>query len=240
MELWERVLVVGIVLAVTVVAARVIDRRMARGDRSPQALTRYRVLRRSVSAAVITFGVLSALLVIPQVRALAGALLASSAVLGLIVGFASQRTLGNFVAGLMIAFTQPLRLGDVVEVGGVEGVVEEIGLIYTFIRTEDNARLVIPNEKLASDTIRNSTIRSPAKFAQVTVQVPATTDLDSVVESLRAEAPGDRDEVFVSSLEGTPTLTVRVWTESEHAAERLEHELRRRVHGRLRAQGLFA
>lgn len=240
MELWERLLVVGIVLAVTLVAARLIDRRMSRGDRSPQALTRYRVLRRSISAAVITFGALSALLVIPQVRALAGALLASSAVLGLIVGFASQRTLGNFVAGLMIAFTQPLRLGDVVEVSGVEGVVEEIGLIYTFIRTEENARLVIPNEKLASDTIRNSTIRSPAKFAQVTVQVPATTDLDSAVESLRAEAPGERDEVFVSSLEGMPTVTVRVWTESEDAAERLEHDLRRRVHGRLRAQGLFA
>ena len=110
---------------------------------------------------------------IPQVRAVAGGLLASSAVLGLIIGFASQRTLGNFVAGLMIAMTQPVRLGDWVEVSGVEGAVEEIGLMYTFIRTEDNARLVIPNEKLASDTIRNSTIRSAAKYAQVTVQVPS-------------------------------------------------------------------
>jgi small-conductance mechanosensitive channel len=240
MELWERLVVVGIVLGATLVAARVIDRRMTRGGRSPQTITRYRVLRRSITAAVVTFGVLSALLVIPQVRALAGALLASSAVLGLIVGFASQRTLGNFVAGLMIAFTQPLRLGDVVEVGGVEGVVEEIGLIYTFIRTEENARLVIPNEKLASDTIRNSTIRSPAKFAQVTVQVPATTDLGSVVESLRPDAPGERDAVYVSSLDGAPTVTVRVWAESEAAADRLEHDLRLRVHGRLREQGLFA
>jgi len=194
----------------------------------------------SIAAAIVTFGLLSALLVIPQVRTLAGALLASSAVIGLIVGFASQRTLGNFVAGLMIAFTQPLRLGDLVEVGGVEGVVEEIGLMYTFIRTADNGRLVIPNEKLASDTIRNSTIRSPAKFAQVTVQVPSTTDLGSVVESLRSEAAGERDEVFVSSLEGTPTLTVRVWTESEAAAEQLEHGLRVRVHSRLREQGVFA
>jgi small conductance mechanosensitive channel len=240
MELWERLVVVGIVLALTLVVARVIDRRMSGGDRSARTITRYRVLRRSIVAAIVTFGILSALLVIPQVRALAGALLASSAVLGLIVGFAAQRTLGNFVAGLTIAFTQPLRLGDVVEVAGVEGVVEEIGLMYTFIRTDDNARLVIPNEKLASDTIRNSTIRSPAKFAQVTVQVPPTTDLSTLVETLRPEVPGERDEVFVSSLEGTPTLTVRVWTESEAAAERLEHDLRLRVHGRLREQGVFA
>lgn len=240
MEIWQRLLVVGIVLALTLVAARVIDRRMARGDRSPQTLTRYRVLRRSIAAAIVTFGILSALLVIPQVRALAGALLASTAVIGLVVGFAAQRTLGNFVAGLMIAFTQPLRLGDWIEVDGEEGAVEEIGLMYTFIRARDNTRLVIPNEKLASDTIRNSTIRSPAKFAQVIVQVPPTTDLGSLVEALRPEASGARDEVFVSSIEGSPTLTLRVWTESEAAAERREQELRLRVHDRLRKQGLFA
>ncbi len=240
MELWQRLLVVGIVVGVASMLARVIDRRMVGRDRSPAALTRYRVLRRSITVVILTFGVLSALLVIPQIRALAGGLLASSAVLGLIIGFASQRTLGNFVAGLMIAMTQPLRLGDWVEVDGVEGTVEEISLIYTFIRTADNARLVIPNEKLASDTIRNSTIRSPAKYAQVTIQVPPTTDLGPLLASLREETPGERDEVLVSSLGGSPTVTLRAWTENEAAAERLEHDLRLRVHDRLRTQGLFA
>ena len=240
MELWERLVVVAIVIGLAIVLARLIDRRLVRRDTSPAALTRYRVLRRSITAAIVFFGVLSALLVIPQVRAVAGGLLASSAVLGVIIGFASQRTLGNFVAGLMIALTQPLRLGDWVEVDGVGGTVEEISLIYTFIRTEDNARLVIPNEKLASDTIRNSTIRSPAKYAQVTVQVPPATDLGSLLAVLREEASGERDEVFVSSIEGSPTLTLRAWAESETAAERLEHDLRLRVHSRLRTQGLYA
>ncbi len=240
MELWQRLLVIGIVLAVTATVARLLDRRIMRADRSAGAMTRYRVLRRTIAVVIVTFGVLSALLVIPQVRAVAGGLLASSAVLGLIVGFASQRTLGNFVAGLMIAFTQPLRLGDWVEVGGVEGAVEEIGLMYTFIRTEDNARLVIPNEKLASDTIRNSTIRSAAKYAEVTVQVPPSADLRSLVEALRSEVSGERDEVFVSSLEGSPTLTLRAWTESEPEAEKLERELRLRVHEQLHERGIYA
>ena len=240
MEPWQRLLVIAIVLALTFIAVRMIDRRIMGANRSPEALTRYRVLRRTIAAAIVTVGLLSALLVIPQVRAVAGGLLASSAILGLIIGFASQRTLGNFVAGLMIAMTQPLRLGDWVAVGGVEGSVEEIGLMYTFIRTEDNARLVIPNEKLASDTITNSTIRSAAKYAEVTVQVPPTSDLRQLVEDLREEAPGDRDEVFVSSLEGSPTLTIRAWTENEAAAEELEHDLRLRAHGRLRARGIFA
>ena len=240
MELWQRLLVIGIVLGVTATVTRLLDRRIMRADRSAGAMTRYRVLRRTLAAVIVTFGLLSALLVIPQVRAVAGGLLASSAVLGLIVGFASQRTLGNFVAGLMIAFTQPLRLGDWVEVGGVEGAVEEIGLMYTFIRTEDNARLVIPNEKLASDTIRNSTIRSAAKYAEVTVQVPPSADLRSLVEALRPEVPGERDEVFISSLEGSPALTLRAWTESEAAAAKLEQELRLRVHERLRERGVYA
>jgi small-conductance mechanosensitive channel len=240
MEPWQRLLVIGVVLAMTIVVARMIDRRILGANRSPGAMTRYRVLRRTISVGIVTIGLLSALLVIPQVRAVAGGLLASSAILGLIIGFASQRTLGNFVAGLMIATTQPLRLGDWVEVGGVEGAVEEIGLMYTFIRTEDNARLVIPNEKLASDTIRNSTIRSAAKYAEVTVQVPLSADLPTLVDALRAEVPGERDEVFVSSLDGSPTLTLRAWTESEPAAEQLERDLRLRVHTRLRELGTYA
>ena len=240
MEPWQRLLVILIVVGLALVLARLIDQRIMRANRSPEAMTRYRVLRRTLTAGIILIGVLSALLVIPQVRAVASGLLASSAILALIIGFASQRTLGNFVAGLMIAMTQPLRLGDWVEVGGVAGAVEEIGLMYTFIRTEDNARLVIPNEKLASDTITNSTIRSAAKFAEVTVQVPPSADLRQLVEDLRTEVPGERDEVFVSSLDGSPTLTLRVWTESEAASEKLEHELRLRAHARLRERGIFA
>jgi len=240
MELWQRLLVFAFVLALTLLVARLVDRRFLGKDRSPETLTRYRVLRRSITATIVTLGLLSALLIIPQVRAVAGGLLASGAVLGLILGFASQRTLGNFIAGLMIAMTQPLRLGDWVEVDGERGEVEEIGLMYTFIRTEDNARVVIPNEKLASDTIRNSTIRSASKYAQVTVQVPLSADLRSLVDDLRAEAPGERDDVFVSALDGAPALTVQVWADSEQAAAQLERDLRLRVHERLRAQGVFA
>src|SRR5438270_2458934 len=131
MPLWHRLVVVGAVLLVTGIVARLVDARIARRDLDPVQKTRYRVLRRTVATSVVFVGLLSALLVILQVRAVAGGLLASSAVIGLVIGFASQRTIGNFVAGILIAFTQPLRLGDRVEVGGEGGVVEEIGLTYT-------------------------------------------------------------------------------------------------------------
>jgi small-conductance mechanosensitive channel len=238
MPLWHRLVIVGVVMLITIAVARLIDRRIARRQLAPEAITRYRILRRSVTVTIVFVGLLSALLVIPQVRAVAGGLLASSAVLGIVVGFASQRTLGNFVAGLLIAFSQPVRLGDDVVVEGTPGVVEEIGLTYTFVRTENGDRLVIPNEKLASDTIRNSTIRSREKVAEITVQVPLDRDVGAVVDRLR----GLREDadVFVSDLAGAATIVVRARVEDEPAAERLERELRLRAHEVLRAEGVYA
>src|SRR6266480_1295197 len=238
MPLWQRLVIVGVVLVVTTVVARLIDRRIARRDLPPEAITRYRVVRRSVTTAIVFVGLLSALLVIPQVRAVAGGLLASSAVVGIVVGFASQRTLGNFVAGLLIAFTQPLRLGDDVVVEDTEGIVEEIGLIYTFVRTRNGDRLVIPNETLASDTIRNSTIRSREKVAEISIQIPLGRDVGAVVDRLRG-LRADAD-VFVSDLAGNATIVVRARVEDEPAAERLERELRLRAHEVLRAEGVYA
>jgi small conductance mechanosensitive channel len=240
MPLWQRLVIVGCVVLASAVLAKLVDLRMARRQLEAGAATRYRVLRRSVMITIVFVALMSSLLVIPQVRAIAGGILASSAILGLIIGFASQRTLANFAAGILIAFTQPLRLGDRVAVDGVEGIVEEIGLTYTFIRTDDDSRLVIPNEKLASDTIRNATIVDRAQLAEITVQVPLNSDLDAVVELLSSEADAEREgEVFVSGLDGHATLTVRELASDPVAAELLEHDLRRRVHARLRESGIF-
>jgi small-conductance mechanosensitive channel len=238
---WARVVTAAAVIAVTVVVARLIDRRMAKRELAPEAITRYQVLRRSVTAAIVALGILSALLVIPQVRTVAGAILASGAVIGLVVGFAAQRTLGNFIAGLLIAFTQPLRIGDLVEIDGTPGVVEQISLTYTFIRTRDDIRLVIPNEKLASDTIKNASIVSREKLAQVTLQVPLDKDLSAAVDALRElvdDAP--RGAVLVSDLGDKATITVRASAEDAVAAERLESDLRLKAHERLRAAGVLA
>jgi small-conductance mechanosensitive channel len=240
MPSWQRLAIVIAVLVLTAIAARLIDRRMAKRELPPEIATRYRVLRRSVTVAVFFVGILSALLVIPQVRAVAGGLLASSAVLGIVIGFASQRTIGNFVAGLLIAFTQPIRLGDRVEVDDLAGNVEEIGLTYTFIRTDEGSRLVIPNEKLASDTILNSTIVSREKVAEITLQVPLDKDLRSVVELLGESVADERaPDVIVMALNGSATIVVRVAADGPREADRLESELRLRAHERLRAAGVF-
>ena len=109
----ERLAVAGVVLLAALVLARIVDRIIARRfELRPETLTLYRVVRRTVFAVIVGVGVLSALLLIPPVRAVAGTILASSAVIALVVGLAAQTTLANFVAGILVAFAQPLRLGD--------------------------------------------------------------------------------------------------------------------------------
>jgi small-conductance mechanosensitive channel len=241
MPAWERSVIVVAVLVATAVVAKLIDHAIAKRELDPAARTRYRILRRTVTAGIFAVGVFSALLVIPQVRAIAGGLLASSAVIGLVIGFAARTTLGNFVAGVLIAFTQPVRLGDEVVLGEDVGTVEEIGLTYTFVRTEDNARLVIPNERLASDTIRNTTIVDRTTVAEVTVQVPLTQDLDAVVGVLQEQVRDERDpDVEVLGLAEKVTVAVRARAADEHEARRLESDLRLRTHRALLEAGMLA
>jgi small-conductance mechanosensitive channel len=243
---WKRATAVGVVIVLTLVIAKLADRAIARRlELPPEALTRYRVLRRTVVAAIVAVGVLSALLVIPEVRAVAGGVLASSAVVGLVIGMAARTTLANFVAGLLIAFTQPLRLGDEVRVDEASGTVEEIALTYTVIREAGGARYYVPNEKLASDTIRNATIAGAEQLAQVRFPVPLSADLDRVVTTLEEEAkaaaeamPGREPVARVTEVEdASAVVTVDAWTATARVAD-VASEIRLRTLRRLRSEGL--
>ncbi len=238
---WKHLVIAAVIFIAVSLAARLVDWWLARRPLPPEATTRYRVLRRTITTVFLVVGLFSALLAIPEVRAVAGGLLASSALLGIIVGFASQRTLGNVVAGLLIAFAQPVRIGDRVEYNGVDGVIEEIGLSYTFIRTLDRRRLVVPNEKLASDPIVNASIRSRETFAEVSVPLPLSTDVGAALDALRQDVADERDsDVYLDSLDGTATVIVRAAAPDELSAERLERDLRLRAHRRLRELGVWA
>ena len=103
--------------------------------------------------------------------------------------------------------TQPVRIGDRVTYANEEGVVEEIGLTYTFIRTLDRRRLVVPNSKLASDTDRQLVDPQPETFAEVKVPVPLAADLDAAIDALREDVAGERDADVYSA----PSTGRRPW-----------------------------
>lgn len=244
----ERAAAAGAVVVVALVVARLVDRAIARRlDLSPETLTRYRVLRRSTVATIVGVGILSALLVIPEVRAVAGTVLASSAIVALVVGLAAQSTLSNFVAGILIALQQPLRIGDAVSVAGASGTVEEIGLTYTLIRADDGSGAFVPNSKLASDTIRNATIASAAHLAAVRVPVPLSADLDRVLALLVDVArqapeavPRRHPTATVTTLEAAAAVvTIEAWAGSAAQAGDLAAWVRREAAERLRAEGIY-
>ncbi|HUC34801.1 MAG TPA: mechanosensitive ion channel family protein [Gaiellaceae bacterium] len=248
-DFWQHVLTAGIVVLVTLVLAKLVDRWLVRRLKlSPDVMTRYSVIRRTVVAGVVIVGVLSALLVIPEVQAVAGSILASSAVIALILGFAAQSTLSNAIAGILIAFTQPLRLGDVVEVGTATGTVEEIGLIYTLLRTGDGSRFYVPNTRMASDTIRNATLQSFEHRAEITIGVPVGSDLERVRDILVEEArrapeamPDKNPTATLSQVDPSAAVfTVEAWARSVGQAAKLASAVRAAVYKRLRSEGIYA
>ena len=111
---------------------------------------------------VATVAIWSVLSLYDITSELAKALLASSAVLALFAGLAFSTPLSNLGSGLLVSFTQPLRLGDRITVGGETGFVEEMALIYTTLVTDDARRIFVPNTQLTTSMIVNRTIKDPA------------------------------------------------------------------------------
>src|SRR5258708_21640997 len=100
--MWTRIAIAAGMILLAGVIAKLIDARISRRSLDPAVATRYRVLRRSTFSSIVFIGVMSALLVIPQVPAITGGILASCAVLWLVSGCAAQRTVGNFIAVILL------------------------------------------------------------------------------------------------------------------------------------------
>jgi small-conductance mechanosensitive channel len=117
--------------------------------------TRLRFLRRLVFFVVLVVLAMIALSQFTELRRLATGILASTAVLGLIVGFAAQHTIGNLVAGVQIAISQPFRIGDRISFEENEGRVTDITLSYTYVDPGDGSHFVIPNQLLVEGIVHN-------------------------------------------------------------------------------------
>jgi small-conductance mechanosensitive channel len=117
--------------------------------------TRLRFLRRLLILVVFLVLVAIALSQFTELKRLATGILASTAVLAAIVGFAAQHTIGNMVAGVQLAVSQPIKIGDRISFEEVEGRVADITLSYTYISPGDGTTVVIPNQMLVEGIIHN-------------------------------------------------------------------------------------
>ena len=186
-----------LILVVTTVLVVVVNRAMrgrvehltqaiGGGELSPVADTRLRFLRRLVEATIIVVGIALAVAQFTSVRSLATTILASSAIAAAVVGFAARQVLANAIAGMVLAVTQPLRIGDLVTFEGETGTVEDVSLTYTWLRTGSDARLIIPNERLAAGVLRNDSIRSPTVALEVSAWLAPDADETAALAAVAA------------------------------------------------------
>ncbi len=253
----DRLITIGAIIAAVVALAALSERWFRSQERRLEARyrgdfaaakTRFRVVRRVVVVVVILFGTLSALTTIPATGDIASALLASSAVAAVIAGFALRTPLGNVAAGIQLAFTQPFRLGDRIAAHGLAGVVEEIKLSYTVLRTDDGRRAYLPNEQLITTPIVNATIEDPTRAETATLPVAPDADLAAAAALLLAIAHAVPSRVAepaptVRVAEVTPQavlMAVTVWVADGTAAAEAGSSLRAEGAGRLHAAGMLA
>ena len=156
------------------------------GGLRPVLDTRLRFLRRAVEAFIVVVGVALAIAQFTDLDRLAGTVLASSALAAAVVGFASRQVLANAIAGVVLAVTQPLRIGDIVTFEDETGTVEDVTLTYTWLRTGSDARMIIPNERLAAGVLRNDSIRSPTVALEVMLWLSPEADEAAAVGLLEA------------------------------------------------------
>ncbi|MDO8211511.1 mechanosensitive ion channel family protein [Conexibacter sp. CPCC 206217] len=207
-------------LLIAVVVAWVVDRAIFhRGKRFAEAVmrddltsevdTRMRFLRRLTTLVILVIGAMTALAQFDALSQLATTVLASSALLAAVIGFAARQTLANLIAGVMLTIAQPLRIGDSVAIEEESGTVEDVRLNYTVVRGGDGHRVFIPNERLASGVLRNDSIVEPQIDLEVDLWLPLALDADAVLDAL-------------ARIEGTPVARI-----GEVASEGVRYTLSR-------------
>ena len=198
--------------------------------------TQLQVLRRIIVVVIVVIASACILMTFPKVRQLGTALLASAGIVGIVVGLAAQKTLGTFIAGLQIAFTQPIRLDDVVIVEGEWGRIEEITLTYVVVRIWDLRRLIVPITYFIEKPFQNWTRVSADILGTVFLYVDHTVPVDAIRAELQRILEGaewwDR-KVCVLQVTNTSERTVELralmsaedaslaWTLRCHVREKL-------------------
>jgi small conductance mechanosensitive channel len=237
----------AITIAVAVLVAIVVDRlligravraatRLDTGELSRETRTRLRLIRRLLFLAIILIGVALALSQFASIKRFATGVLASTAVLGIIIGFAARQVIANLVAGVVVAFTQPIRIGDLVSIGDdVHGRVVDITLTYTSVDAGDGSQIVVPNERVTTDSVVNHSAGNPSAPITVDVWLRPDADVDAARKAL------EHGEVTSAHLmELTPEgarLQVKAAVDAGADREAHETELRERAQAVLRDAG---
>ncbi len=151
--------------------------------------TRYTFAKNGVSFVIFLLATIVIFYTIPSLRALGLTLFASAGILAAIIGFASQAAFSNIISGIFIVIFKPFRVDDIIMIGtNMQGVVEDITLRHTVIRSFENRRIVIPNSIISNEVIVNSTITEERVCIFLEMGVSYDSDIDKAMAIMADEA----------------------------------------------------
>jgi small-conductance mechanosensitive channel len=197
---------VAVLVVVRWLLQRAFDRYEARlAERDPAVAARRRTtfgfLLRLVIALIALVGIWSVLSKFSATQQVASAFLASSAVLAVIAGLALTTPLGNLGSGMLLAFTQPVRLGDRITVDEQTGIVDQITLSYTALTTDEGRRIYVPNTRMVSTTLVNRSVDDPRRLITVDLPVklgaPLAEARNAVLEAAASAPQGEQLSLYV-------------------------------------------
>ena len=255
-QAWKAIVtaIVGLALLLILraVLTRAINRYVDRAStrRSPDSIARLRtrlvVLRRVVLAFLFVVVVWSVLEIFPSTDQLARTLLASGAVIALFIGVAFSVPLGNIGAGILLSISQPVRLGDRITVGEVTGVVEEITLLNTVVRTDEGRTAFVPNSQMVTSTVVNRSLEDRRRRVSVRLPIGIMRSVEEARRVLLDTAAGigeshlEDASVLVDEVSERATwLVVSGFSPQGTEVERVAAELRERGLAALAREGLL-
>ncbi|MET1101158.1 MAG: mechanosensitive ion channel family protein [Pyrodictiaceae archaeon] len=212
----KAILIAAAIIAATIIVALLVRNLMRKSLAKTMPRHVYKPLENLIFYTIIFLGIVSALH--PFGISLSG-LLVAGGFAGLVVGLAAQKTFANLISGLFLLVEQPLRVGDPVSVSGVSGVVVDVGILSTRIRTWEGQIVRIPNDTVFNEVITNY-VRTKARRVEYTIGIHYDSSIEAAIEALKKmmeDHPfclvNPAPEVFVEEYaDSAIVLRVRCWT----------------------------
>ncbi len=212
------ILIFVFIILIAIFIAKIVRRNIRRALKEKVPRSTLNNIEKVAYYSIIIIGFIVAL---PQIGFSLSGLLVAGGILGIVIGFASQTVVSNLISGLFLMVEKPMKVGDGVNIGDVSGIVKDIKILSTTIRTYDGIYTRIPNEKVFSSNIQNYVAHGARRFTY-TIGIRYSDDADKamqIIKDLLEEHPFVLKEpaptIFVEELgDSSVNLSVRIWSPS--------------------------
>lgn len=212
------VLVVVLVMSFAVILARIVTTNLRRALIDKMKRDQLELMLKLIYFGIITVAFIS---ILPVLGLNLSGLLVAGGIAGIVIGFASQSVVSNFVSGIFLIWEKPIKIGDQINIDNISGWVEDINILSTIVRTYDGLYVRIPNEKVFTSDITNYVAHSARRFEYV-IGIRYSDDAEKavgIIKNLIEEEPlalkNPEPQIFVDNLgDNSVNIVVRVWAPS--------------------------